>query len=400
MRAHIDGLVEAEMRDVVEVLFKAQQAAPREREEAFVEAQRLVRKKVIQLARGPHGLERRLKNADLAARIHRLVERQSMVLAVTRALVEQPPARRDAALAAALRDQREVQAGFERLIASLSAARSWGGGVAQGAAEGLEVLKSAGVEQALETSLGSLEAAQLDEAAESQQAVVRGLELLLEKVEAAQGLVEADREVTLERVREFAARQEKLRAETAEGELTDDSADALVKRQTGIHQGLAELVIPLRHTPPAGALLDQARRAAFAASDRLFELAAAETLAEQDKVSAHLAQIEERLVEAAQLDKVDKSAAAQTQLADLLSRVLAVLAPIYERLAEPRDATPSGRSTTGSRVQPAGRHRDLSREPWFAKLPPEVRRAVRAQARQPAPRGYEERLRRYFESLD
>jgi hypothetical protein len=39
-------------------------------------------------------------------------------------------------------------------------------------------------------------------------------------------------------------------------------------------------------------------------------------------------------------------------------------------------------------------------EPWFAKLPPSLRNAIRARARRPAPRGYEERLRRYFESID
>lgn len=39
-------------------------------------------------------------------------------------------------------------------------------------------------------------------------------------------------------------------------------------------------------------------------------------------------------------------------------------------------------------------------EPWFAKLPPSLRGAIQAKARGKAPRGYEERLRRYFESVD
>jgi hypothetical protein len=37
---------------------------------------------------------------------------------------------------------------------------------------------------------------------------------------------------------------------------------------------------------------------------------------------------------------------------------------------------------------------------WFAKLPPEVRAAIRASSSQPAPKAYEGRLRRYFESVD
>jgi len=39
-------------------------------------------------------------------------------------------------------------------------------------------------------------------------------------------------------------------------------------------------------------------------------------------------------------------------------------------------------------------------EPWFGRLPPELRKAIRSDARRRAPRGYEERLRRYFESID
>ena len=43
---------------------------------------------------------------------------------------------------------------------------------------------------------------------------------------------------------------------------------------------------------------------------------------------------------------------------------------------------------------------NFENEPWFAKLPPSLRGAIQAKARGKAPRGYEERLRRYFESVD
>jgi len=46
------------------------------------------------------------------------------------------------------------------------------------------------------------------------------------------------------------------------------------------------------------------------------------------------------------------------------------------------------------------KQRMFKEEPWFAKLPPTLRDAIRARARRHAPRGYEERLRRYFESID
>jgi len=39
-------------------------------------------------------------------------------------------------------------------------------------------------------------------------------------------------------------------------------------------------------------------------------------------------------------------------------------------------------------------------EPWFAKLPPDLRKSIRNNSRRRAPRGYEERLKKYFQSVD
>jgi hypothetical protein len=44
--------------------------------------------------------------------------------------------------------------------------------------------------------------------------------------------------------------------------------------------------------------------------------------------------------------------------------------------------------------------RKLKDEAWFAKLPPELRKSIRAGAGQKPPRAYEERLKKYFESVD
>jgi hypothetical protein len=44
--------------------------------------------------------------------------------------------------------------------------------------------------------------------------------------------------------------------------------------------------------------------------------------------------------------------------------------------------------------------RSFADEPWFAKLPPTLRQAIQSNARRRPPRGYEERLRRYFQSVD
>ena len=37
---------------------------------------------------------------------------------------------------------------------------------------------------------------------------------------------------------------------------------------------------------------------------------------------------------------------------------------------------------------------------WFTSLPPGVRKAMKSREKRELPRGYEERLRKYFESLD
>ena len=45
-------------------------------------------------------------------------------------------------------------------------------------------------------------------------------------------------------------------------------------------------------------------------------------------------------------------------------------------------------------------NRALGRESWFARLPPDLRKAIRAKAQRPPPRSYEEKLQKYFESID
>jgi hypothetical protein len=54
-------------------------------------------------------------------------------------------------------------------------------------------------------------------------------------------------------------------------------------------------------------------------------------------------------------------------------------------------------TSLGERAIP---ERDLKEEPWFAKLPPDVRAAIRNNPQRRPPRGYEERMQRYFKSID
>jgi hypothetical protein len=66
--------------------------------------------------------------------------------------------------------------------------------------------------------------------------------------------------------------------------------------------------------------------------------------------------------------------------------------------SEPRN--PSDNQAADSLSDADVRARLLRDEAWFAKLPPSLREAIEARTRRRPPRGYEERLRRYFESVD
>jgi len=54
----------------------------------------------------------------------------------------------------------------------------------------------------------------------------------------------------------------------------------------------------------------------------------------------------------------------------------------------------------GSAHEQAVKPREFKKAPWFAKLPPELQKAIQAKGRQRPPKGYEERLQRYFESTE
>jgi len=67
------------------------------------------------------------------------------------------------------------------------------------------------------------------------------------------------------------------------------------------------------------------------------------------------------------------------------------------QLAEAPNADSRGNAADQDSTQAKLKFED---EPWFAKLPPSLRASIQSKARGKAPRGYEERLRRYFESVD
>jgi len=64
------------------------------------------------------------------------------------------------------------------------------------------------------------------------------------------------------------------------------------------------------------------------------------------------------------------------------------------------DSTGDSQTPNSKNKQRDIENRRFDQAAWFAKLPPELRNAIQASSRRRAPRAYEERLRRYFESLE
>ncbi len=142
MRKHIDGLVEAEMRDVVEILLKAQQGEPAARAEQFNKARTKIREIVTRLAVERQNLARRLRIAELTAQVKMLIEKQSSVMETTSNLPNQPKQRQAEQTLDTIQNQNDVKALFIQLVNALADVATWGGQVGAGAADGLRILKA------------------------------------------------------------------------------------------------------------------------------------------------------------------------------------------------------------------------------------------------------------------
>ena len=295
MRENLSKLVDAEMAQVVDLLAKAQQGDKATRDQSFKDARRLIRDVIVRLSYERQMLLRRLKTAELAAQTKRVIELQTKTHDVTKGLPDQPQAQRETAALQTIEDQRDVAELVVQLIDSLRDVSRWEGPVGAAAAEGLKLLNTANVGKELDQAEKRLESTNYAEANTSQQAVIRGLQQLLAKLEATRGLLDADRDASLAAVREVFAKQEQLRDQTKQAAAAKSNPEKLVAQQNDVAQDLRKLAEALADNADVRELVEQARAAATEARTDLFESKLPEAMADQDKVLASLAEVAERL---------------------------------------------------------------------------------------------------------
>lgn len=318
MRKNIGALVEKEMEQAVELLIKAQRGTEAERDEEFRQARQMIRQIVTRLATERQNLMRRLKSAEVAAQVQRLIDAQSKVWQTTRTIPDQLPSRQEGLALGAIEDQGDVKQLFLQLVETLADVSQWGGPLGTGATEGLQILQAAGVGKELDAAGTQLGALSYPGAATSQQRVIKGLRLLLEKLNDTQSQLSADRHSSVALARELIDKQEKLRDKTKQADLTQPEAEKLVEEQAAIRKELNNLSQALGALPTAETLLEQAKAAAYEATGRLFDARQDEAVAEQQKVLANLAGLAEQLAQVADVAHSDKSSAeAARQVRDL-----------------------------------------------------------------------------------
>ncbi len=334
MRVNLDGLVEAEMNLVVQLLVKAQQQAGAEREGTFIQARQRIREVVVRLTVERQNLLRRLKTAELAAQVKRIIERESVVFNVTEALPTLPNSQKTAKQLSIEQDQRDVKVLYLRLVETLGDVRGWGGEVGRGASDGLGVLQAAQVSENLDASLERLAGLDYNRAKTHEANVLKGLRLLLDRVEETQGLIGADREAALELVRDAIKQQEKVREQTRSADLSGDDAQKLVDREQALQKDLAKLPEALQQAPAAQPLAELAKSAAAEATSKLFNAERDQALAAQEKVLGNLLEIERRLADEVQRERVDRSAAELREEVKSLEKTKQALAKTDEQLKQ------------------------------------------------------------------
>ena len=211
MRGNIDALVNREMQEVVVLLSKAETATAEERATLVKDARALVRGIVARLSMERQQILRRLRVADIAAQVRRLIGRQKEVATTTDSLPRQPDGKRESLTLAAIEDQRTVKTLYDTFAIALEDVSGWGGSVGSGAVTGLRTLKESQVLTALAAAEGSLGTLDFGGAVMAQRRVIAAFEAVLATLERSRGAGSGNMAASLETLRSLTERGAQLR---------------------------------------------------------------------------------------------------------------------------------------------------------------------------------------------
>lgn len=289
MHENIERLVETEMAEVVDLLAAAQDRRGAVREAKFVEARQRIRDVIATLSVERHNLLRRLKTAEVAEQVRRLIALQNAALSGTRELPNQARSERESRALRLIEDERDVRELFLHLVEALADVRTWGGPISQGATDGLRVLKASETGSHLDEAVSTLGQAAFADSADHQQQVVFGLQRLLEVLARTQGLIDSEHADAQRKLQELVQQQTELREATRQSNLDDEDIESLVTRQQQLQRDLARVSEQLAETPEQERLWDQAQQAAQMASIQLFDADRPEAVESQGRVLGSLA---------------------------------------------------------------------------------------------------------------
>ncbi|NQW49345.1 MAG: hypothetical protein HQ464_16415 [Planctomycetes bacterium] len=327
MRGNIEGLVGNEMQGVVDLLAKAESAEPGDQAQAVQESRRLIRHVTIRLSAERQMLLRRLKVADIAAQVRRLTRQQSAVLRATEALPQQLPGRREAVTLAALEQQRTTGSLYSVLVASLEDVRTWEGPIGATSTESLRRLRDGQAEAILTAAEQRLATSDFAAAAAAQRQVLDLLATLEQRIERSQAASASRTGAAAAVVRDMQRQREELRVEIAKAPPTDAAIEALVEKQSALREELSKLDEVAATAPDVAPLVQKAKEAAIASTEKLFEGDTRQSVVEEGKVLGSLAEIADRLMQSAPVAADAKSAEQLAKQLDELRKAATQMPP-------------------------------------------------------------------------
>ena len=325
MRQNLNHLVETEMSKVVDLLVEAQKLPKEKREAVFVEARQQIRNVVRQLAIERQNLLKRLKIAELAEQVRRLIRHETVVQTATKGLPAEPRARQEALTLKAIEDQRDVKELFLHLVDTMVDMKSWSGMLAMAAADGLRILKAADVGKHLDGAGRQLQAVKYEAAYDEQEHVIKGLKELLRVIERAQGTLNSEKMASIDRLRALVDKQKQLRDETKKLAENQQPPAELVEQQSQIQKEIAQLQDSIRDNPKADTHIQQAETAALDAAANLLDDKSEQAIADQGRVLGNLAALEIALKEQAKQQTGNKSANELAEAAKALTETKTAL---------------------------------------------------------------------------